>query len=326
MRIRDTGNNRSRGNPPSPRDKASRAKRKSPKKHVWAWVGPWAAAGALLALAALGIRGAWGYWIQERSLGEIEPRVSRSILDTQTFSLLQRVLSSDPLNGMANYLWGSAVIRLEMQKARSGETERVDLAKVEAGLRRLETATQTILFPSRPMLALGQGLLFAARSQRHPPPSPDYTQAQAAQAAERIGRALTLEPRPRGNALELWIETARGGDLARRPDLVAEALAYRALYPDLSTTPAVEAEALGLEQNMALALGNGPAAANAVFRRWLRDPGNQDLWNQLAALSRLPHAREASVEFLEILMARFPDNSLPREYHRKILEMSSDVQ
>lgn len=324
MRVRDAGNRPSRSTPLA-RNKAVRSRRKYARGMSWGRVGRWAAAIALLMLAIAGVQGARGYWIRERALGELEPRVSRSMLDARTFSLLQRVLSVHPVDGMANYLWGSAVVRIEMQKARQGEAERVDLAAIEAGVRRLETAVQTILFPSRPMLALGQGLLFAARSQRAAVP-PERTQAQAAQAGELIRRGLLLEPRPRGNALELWIETARAGDLARRPDLVAEALAWCALYPDLATTPAVETEALGIEQNMALALGNGPAAANAVFRRWLRDPGNKELWNQLAALSRLPHAREASIGFLELLMARFPEEPLAREYHRKVLEMSSDAQ
>jgi hypothetical protein len=294
-------------------------------KMPWSRLGRWAAAIALFILATAGIHGARGYWIRERALGEIEPRVSRSMLDARTFALLDRVFSIQPLDGMANYLWGSAVVRLEMQKARQGEAQRVDLAAIEAGVRRLETAVQTILFPSRPMLALGQGLLFTARTQRTTV-APEHTQAQAAQAGELIRRALVLEPRPRGNAIELWIETARAGDLARRPDLVAMALASRALYPDLSTTAAVETEALGIEQNMALALGNGPAAANAVLRRWLRDPENQDLWNQMAALSLLPHTREASLEFLAILMARFPEKSLPEEYYRKVLERKSYVK
>ncbi len=226
-------------------------------------------------------------------------------------------MKEDPSDGLAQYLMATGLIGLEMARAEKGEA--VKLENLDQAVKRLEIALATIQFPTKAYLKLGLAHQFGARLARE---AGDTAAAPvfARRATEYLLRMSRLEQVRDDSAPSFWISIAQTADFAGRPDSALYAALQARSLPGRPLPPEESAALFARIQNASLALGNLPAAANALFRRWRAAPEDETVWVSFAGLSRMKETREASVYCLDRLIERFPQNAELRNLHRLVLE------
>jgi len=242
-------------------------------------------------------------WVKERNNGMAAGRIANRVFDKETSTLLDTSLAASPRDGLALYLKGMAILQVEMLRDHQGGT--VSLEALDASAAYFQKAISTILFPAKVYFFLGlahqYGALLCAR-EKNMARLPDF----AGRSVDYLFQARRLEPAKSEDQANFWVDVSRNAEMAGRPHQTLAAVELALSHPKYRPAPELAPVWMARRQNAAFILGNAPESAMTLYRRWLDNPKEGQLWAAMGILSRMPEAREASLLFVENLAAQHP--------------------